>query len=164
MVRETRSHDDPPLHEVNIADTVLYEREQQPGVELERVVRDTGQDVRDHTQPLAVRLDDLEADEVGDVVRPVFGWRQLVTQDRQLGVALDCAVELDRGTSSPHPPRKDDDGLVSVHAQHGADVEATSILARVLDHKRAVEPVRSAHTADAYERVRRVRAPNTMKL
>ena len=42
MVRETRSYDDPPLHEINIADTVLYQRKKQSTVELQRIVCDTG--------------------------------------------------------------------------------------------------------------------------
>lgn len=164
MVGETASDDDPSLHEVNIANTVLDEREQQPGVELQCVVRDTGQDVGDDTQPLAFRLDDLEADEVGHVVRTVRGWRQLVTQDGQLGVALDCPIELDSGPATADSPREDDNGLFAIYAQRRTDLEAAGILARPFYDERAVEAVRPAHAADAYERVRRVRASNTMKL
>ena len=148
VVRETRRHDDPPLHEVNIADAVLDEREQQPGVELERVVCDTGQDISDDTQPLAFRLDDLEPYEVGHVVRTLLGRRQLVTQHRQLGVARDCAVELDRGPSASYPPRQDDNGFFAVHTQPRADLEAAGVLTRVLDHESAVKAVRPAHTTD----------------
>ena len=79
VVRETRRYDDPLLHQVNIADAVLDEREQEPDVELESVVCDTGQDVRDETQPLASRLDDFETDKVGHVIRASLGGRQLVT-------------------------------------------------------------------------------------
>src|ERR671915_416561 len=97
---EPRRNQDSPRLEVDLSDAGLDKREQQPAVELERVVRRTGLHVGDDAEPPPPLLDDLEADELEDVVRPGLRRRQLITRDLEPGSPRHRTVEPDHEASA----------------------------------------------------------------
>ncbi len=69
VVRESGCDHNSPLRELNLANAVLDEGQEQAAVELEDVVRDAGDHAHDGSEPRAVLAEGLEPDEVTDVVR-----------------------------------------------------------------------------------------------
>ena len=74
---------------IDLADTVLDERKQEPGIQLEDVVGGAREHVRDGADPAPLLVHDLHPDQVGHVVRVGGKGGQLVPSDRELGAAGD---------------------------------------------------------------------------
>ena len=75
-VRETGGDVDCACAQVDLADALLVHGQEDPGVELEDVVRDARRDLLHRAEPAAALLDDLEADELEDVEAVVLGLGQ----------------------------------------------------------------------------------------
>src|SRR5207302_2365853 len=144
--RETARHDDTTDLEVDLADAGVDERQGEPAVELEDVVRRVLRDVDDPPECLAAFLDDLQAAELEDVVGVLCRGREGVARDPELGPSLDAALEPDHRPAAGLP-RRDDAELGAVDEDRRADCEASQILARALDEEGAVQPVRAADAA-----------------
>ena len=134
--------------EVDREDAVLDEREQDPGVELQSVVRRAWVHGRDYSELAAADLDHGKALEIGDVVRVRLERRKRVTPDGELRSALDDSIELDRAPAAAHSAREHDDRGLAVDFQRRADLEPSRIVARPLDDECAVESVRAPDAAD----------------
>ena len=90
--------------EVDVAHTVADERQQQPAVELERVVGDAGHDLDDAAEATAALLDDLEADELEGVVLVLPGRRERLP--RTSSAVPRVTARSRRITGRPAAPRR----------------------------------------------------------
>jgi hypothetical protein len=138
------------LLEVDREHAILDERERESGVELEYVVRHTRGDVLHATERTAALLFDREPDELEDVVLAVSRRRQLGSRHREDRASHCRALEAD--DESPSGPLRGGHGDRSaVDEDLRAGREPIGIVARILDHEGAVEPVGPADATDLDE-------------
>ena len=131
MLRVAGRDNDSALARLDRADAVLVHRQQQPGVELEHVVRDPRRDVCDPAETPPALLDDLEADELEDVVLVLLRRWQRRPRDLEERTACDGPLEPDHGPAAG-ALRLDDPQRLAADDELCADREPPGILARVL--------------------------------
>src|SRR5918994_7021471 len=110
------------------------------------------------TDDVAVLVDHLEADQVRDVERIVRERGEVLAAHTQLCPPLDRAVELDRTAATADLPGHRDTCRLALDEHLGAYLESLRVLARLLDHERAVNAVRAPDPPDADELSRQFRA------
>ena len=103
-VREARRDHDAPGLEVDGEDALLDEREREPGVEPQDVVRDAGLDLGDAAELAPALLLDREADEVEDVAAALLGLGELA-RGQPRGAAPRSTGRSSWTTSRPPPAR-----------------------------------------------------------
>jgi hypothetical protein len=150
-VDEARRDNDPSAGEVDRPDAGLDERQHQPRIELQDVVRRILVDLGDAAQLLAALLLDPQADELEDVVGVLVGRRQLAARHGERRAALHLPVEPDHRPALRAALRRDDLVLVVPDADDGAHRERAVAPARAFDEERPVESVRASDLADRDE-------------
>jgi hypothetical protein len=147
LVRESLRYQDQAALEIDGENALLDEREGEPAVELEHVVRHARADVLHAAERAAAILLDGKTDELEDVELSLARLAELRARDFELRSPLGIAVEPDDEAASG-ALRFDDEGGLGAHKDLGAGRKALWVLARALDDECTVEPVRPAHAAD----------------
>src|SRR5438309_3279829 len=149
---EPHGDDDSPAGEIRLPDARLDERQRRAGVELEHVVRRVLEYLPHLSEQLSVLILHTQSYELEDIELVVLAeLRQARACDRELGSALDLAIERDHSPSSGTAPRENDLRRFAGRVERRSGGEYPLAIARVVDEEAAVEPVRFPHAADRDE-------------
>src|SRR5690242_6337918 len=155
--RESRCDHYPSAGQVDLTDAGLDERQREPGVELEHVVRDARGDLGYPPEGATAFFLDRQADQLEGVVLALRRRRQRLASNRDLGAARHLAIEADHGPTAGTALRRDDLRAVAVDIDHCAEREPLRVVACLVDEEGAVKAVRPSDTADCYKVSRRSR-------